>query len=84
VECKLTFRRKVLVIVIVIVIVKMIRDPRSRIRKKFIPDQYSGSRGKKAPDKTTKLILLDSLLKEIGDACLPPPPCEVDQADTFR
>jgi hypothetical protein len=24
--------------------------------------------------KTTKLILLDSLLQEIGDACLPPPP----------
>jgi hypothetical protein len=34
--------------------------------------------------KTTKLILLDSLLQEIGDACLPTPPCEVDQADTFR
>jgi hypothetical protein len=30
--------------------------------------------------KTTKLILLDSLLQEIGDACLPPPPCEVNQA----
>jgi hypothetical protein len=36
------------------------------------PDPYS---------KTTKLILLDSLLQEIGDACLPPPPCQVDQAD---
>jgi hypothetical protein len=34
--------------------------------------------------KTTKLILLDSLLQEIGDACLPPPACEVDQADNFR
>jgi hypothetical protein len=35
--------------------------------------------------KTTKLILLDSLLQEIGDACLLPPPLfEVDQAAVFQ
>jgi hypothetical protein len=35
-------------------------------------------------DKTTKLILLDSLLQEIGDACLHPPPWKWIRQPVFQ